>query len=210
MDIAEKILRAKADLDEVYEAGKASCYDTFWDKYQDYGNRYWYDYAFAGDYWDDETFKPKYPPAVLDGNRMFCHSRITYVPKIIADSCMCGSLFEGSIVKTVGEFEIPYGFDEDDYDGSKTFKYANYLENITIRGEMNCSVSFESCPHLSRESIESIIASLSDKTTGKTLTLNISAVDCAFETIEGNEDGEASEEWAALVATKPNWTISMI
>ena len=39
MDIAEKVLRAKTDLDDVYEAGKKAEYDAFWDEYQDYGNR---------------------------------------------------------------------------------------------------------------------------------------------------------------------------
>lgn len=65
MSIAEKILRAKADLDAVYEAGKAqgggsdSYYDTFWDNYQDYGTRTDYTNGF-GSCWTKETFKPKY------------------------------------------------------------------------------------------------------------------------------------------------------
>lgn len=60
MTIAEKITRAKADYDEVYEAGRKSEYDTFWDAYQDNGNRADYSNAFAGKGWTDETFKPKY------------------------------------------------------------------------------------------------------------------------------------------------------
>ena len=59
MDIAEKVLRAKTDFDDVYEAGKKAEYDVFWDGVQDYGNRDNYSQAFAYA-WNDESFKPKY------------------------------------------------------------------------------------------------------------------------------------------------------
>ena len=81
MTIAEKLIRAKTDLDEVYtagyekgksevipsgdysqgfEAGKQAEYDAFWDAFQDSGNRTDYNYAFAGSGWRAGNFKPKY------------------------------------------------------------------------------------------------------------------------------------------------------
>lgn len=65
MTIAEKITRAKADYDEVYEAGKAagsdSQYDTFWDAFQQNGTRTNYARAFYENVgWNATTFRPKY------------------------------------------------------------------------------------------------------------------------------------------------------
>jgi hypothetical protein len=64
-------------------------------------------------------------------------------------------------------------------------------------------------PYLTKESIESFINALSSKATNKILTLNKDAVNRAFETTTGADDGESSEEWNNLVATKSNWTITL-
>jgi hypothetical protein len=47
-------------VDEVFEAGKKSEYDAFWDAYQDNGNRTNYSNGFSGIGWNSETFVPKY------------------------------------------------------------------------------------------------------------------------------------------------------
>lgn len=76
MSIAEQIIRAKTDYDEVYaagveagklqggydegyEEGKQAEYDRFWDNYQQNGERVDYTNGF-GSCWTKETFKPKY------------------------------------------------------------------------------------------------------------------------------------------------------
>lgn len=53
------------------EDGKQAEYDRFWDAYQQNGNRKEYRYAFGGDGWTDETFKPKYDLKPTGGNNMF-------------------------------------------------------------------------------------------------------------------------------------------
>jgi hypothetical protein len=75
MTIADKVRRAKTDLDEVhaagveegkalggytkgYEDGKRAEYDAFWDTVQNYGNRTDYGKAFLG--WNCEYIRPKY------------------------------------------------------------------------------------------------------------------------------------------------------
>lgn len=84
MTIADKILRAKSDYDAVHEAGyekgKAEgggkFYDEFWDAYQNGGNRRKYNYAFSGEGWTAETFKPKYPIIATDGSYAFDGAKI--------------------------------------------------------------------------------------------------------------------------------------
>jgi hypothetical protein len=94
MTIAEKITRAKADYDEVYtagyekgksEGGGDNHYDTFWDLYQQNGNRSDYLRAFAGVGWTDKTFKPKYSIRPNNANAMFSFSKIKNLKKLLSD-----------------------------------------------------------------------------------------------------------------------------
>lgn len=62
---------------------------------------------------------------------------------------------------------------------------------------------------LSKANLISIINALSKDTSGLSATLSKYAVDKAFETSEGANDGSASAEWEALIATKPNCTINL-
>lgn len=86
MTIAEKLLRAKQDFDEVYskgyekgksEGGSDSYYDKFWDSQQNFGNRTKYEYLYAGYGWNDVTFDPKYDIRPTSAEYMFYNSRIT-------------------------------------------------------------------------------------------------------------------------------------
>lgn len=92
---------------------------------------------------------------------------------------------------------------------SSPFNACSKLANIAVAGVIGYSLSFQWCP-LTAASITSIINALSDTVTGQTLTLNLTAVNTAFETSSGAADGSTSAEFAALVATKTNWTITMI
>lgn len=84
------------------------------------------------------------------------------------------------------------------------------LINLTIGGTIGQDgFSVKDSPLLTRASITSIINALSDTTSGLTATLSLAAVNKAFQTIEAENDGSMSSEWLALVATKPNWTISL-
>lgn len=71
MSIADRITRAKSDLNEVYNAGieqgKQDEKDAFWNSYQNYGNRTNYDYAFCvkgnsdiNIIWNENNFNPIY------------------------------------------------------------------------------------------------------------------------------------------------------
>ena len=103
-------------------------------------------------------------------------------------------------------------------DGSNTFTTDSWgapfyncfeLKNITIQGKFGWTISFSACP-LTKASIISIVTALLDTASGKTLTLKLTAVQKAFETAEGANDGNTSEEWLNLAATKSNWTITLV
>jgi hypothetical protein len=67
-----------------------------------------------------------------------------------------------------------------------------------VIGQKNFNVHWS--PKLSKASIESIINALSSTTSGLTVTISKTAKEAVFTT----------EEWATLIATKPNWTISLV
>lgn len=77
MTTAEKLLRAKQDFDDVYEAGVniGSDYDKFWDIKQQKGKRTNYSKFFAD--WKDELFIPKYEfGKISNAYQMFFNSKI--------------------------------------------------------------------------------------------------------------------------------------
>lgn len=83
------------------------------------------------------------------------------------------------------------------------------LANIIFAGVIANDLNLQWCP-LSKASISNITGCLSNTATGKTLTLKKTAVQKAFETASGENDGDTSAEWLALAATRNNWTISLV
>ena len=84
------------------------------------------------------------------------------------------------------------------------------LQNITFEGELKASFNVGWSALLSKSSIQNIFSCLSNTATEQTLTLSKTAVNNAFETSSGLADGSTSQEWLNLVATKTNWTISLV
>lgn len=209
MSIAEKITRAKADLDEVYAAGKQAEYDAFWDGLQDYGNRYDYASGFNNVGWTDATFKPKYDIVVRgNGYGVFSYSRFTELKKTVdvTQATSIGAMFYTcTILKTINRLVVAESTRFD-----STFGNCHALENLTIEGTIGQNgFNVQWSTKLSKASITSIIDALSTTTSGLTVTLSQTAVNNAFATSEGAADGSTSEEWLALVATRSNWTISL-
>ena len=76
MSIAEKLTQIAENEQKVYEAGKNAEWNTFWDSYQDYGNRTDYTYDFYKNAkWNDNNFKPKYN-IVLSGSTSYVFNGI--------------------------------------------------------------------------------------------------------------------------------------
>ncbi len=214
--------------------GMQTEYDRFWDSYQSNGEKTAYNYAFSYAHWNDETYKPKYKPTPVNASYMFTNTRITDT-KIDVDFsnatnmnyCFLGAYYVKHIgtvdtrkaknsitqlfaycraLKTIDKLIL---LDDGSQTFSSFFLENNALQNIVIEGVIGNSISFQYSP-LSKESITSVVNSLSSTASGKTATFKLSAVNTAFETAPGVADGSTSEEFAALAATKTNWTITMV
>ena len=71
MSIAEKLTTIAENEQKVYDAGKKSQYDEFWDSFQENGNRTAYNQAFHFRGWTPENFKPKYNLQPTNAYQMF-------------------------------------------------------------------------------------------------------------------------------------------
>lgn len=214
-------------VNEVYEKGKQAEYDKFWDSYQENGNKTNYNGAFCGYGWTKDNFKPKYPIKPKQACYMFYWTRPEIdLSQIDIDFSECTELQATFMSSNIPRIDVII-------DGSKTTTCANIfgynphikyikgfisnananwatafinarnLEHIVFSGEIGKSISFAQSTLLDKESIQSIISCLSSNTSGTTLTLSKTAVNNAFE------GGSTGTEWLNLVATKPNWTISL-
>ena len=98
----------------------------------------------------------------------------------------------------------------DTYFDTTMFRYCSGLTHCVFEGTIGkggLNLSF--CTSLDYESIMSIFRSLSSTTSGLTVTLSRTAVNKAFETSPGANDGTTSQDWNDFVASRSNWTISL-
>ena len=236
MSIADKLLTIAENARKLFDAGKKSEYDKFWDSYQMNGKRTYYDAAFGsmnsaysegGKIWTDDTFYPKYDIIAKNVSNMFCRSEITNIKQRLIE---CGiswidnatSLYYAfSHAKTshipdlsnTAKTNIQNAFRENENlvcTATSAFNNTPNLEHVIFYGTIGNSLSLNVSPKLDKASITSAINILSTTISGKTLTLSKSAVNNAFETAEGLADGTTSTEWATLIADKSNWTISLV
>lgn len=268
MNIAEKITRAKADYDAVYDGGKEKAfakvepinteleqilygkdtggrgfYDEFWDEFQQNGNRTDYEGAFAGYGWNAKVLKPKYNlTKVNQGSNMFWSNKnemdlveVLSNAGIVLDTStisnasnmfsFCNFTRIGVMdftklyaeaysiflsckkLKTIDKIILP----DRAFNYNSWFNGCDALENITIEGIIRSNgFNIKSSSKLSKASITSIINALSSTTSGLSITLSNTAVNKAFETSDGANDGSTSADWNALIAPKSNWTISLV
>lgn len=227
--------RAQGGYTEGFDAGRQAEYDAFWDTYQFNGTKKDYKYAFSYYGWADSIFKPKYDIKPEDASSMFTNTYIVDLAGIIKergivfDTSMAKSLrytFSNSgrlktvpVVDTRSATDTVYLFAYSQVlesvekiilkeDGSNTFDYwfngCTKLANVTFEGVIGQNLNISYTKVLSHGSIVSIISALSTETTDKTVTLSKTAVNNAFE------GGSTGSEWLDLIATKSNWTISLV
>jgi hypothetical protein len=248
MTITEQITRAKADYDEVYQAGKKAEYDAFWDSYQQNGERTDYRYAFCGIGWTENNLRPKHPIKVVgDAGNMFTRcgmrrkkaidlshlqldlSEVTSFESGLHDACITNVtlVFSEKIIKLNSVFNQGFGGNigtgatvklmfyvpNPACSWTSGFAYAYLLTELILLDGTKIGVNgfnVQWSNNLSHDSIVSIINALSTTTSGLTVTLSKTAVNKAFETSDGANDGSTSTEWTTLIATKSNWTISLV
>lgn len=206
--------------DEAFEAGKQAEYEAFWNS----ALTDFYDgtYAFSGRPWTDATFRPPKKLTLQQNcNGCFYASRMTDIMPYVEFGKVTSlyQAFESSKIK-----QIPYidcsnveslskSFNSaniESIDGltvaastrySSVFNYATNLKHVIFSGTIGQNgLSLADSTLLDKESITSIINALSATTSGLSVTLSATAVNNAFTT----------DEWNTLIATKPNWTISLM
>lgn len=208
--------------DTVVQAGGDNHYDAFWNAFQANGTRTDYQHAFRSG-WTNDIFNPKYPLRPTNATSMFAATTIT--KHIDVDTSACTELtnmFSGANGPTsIGTIDTRSATTLNQTfafmgsvntieklilkdDGSQTFSeqcfaWDGKLTNIVIEGTIGNTVSFIGCYSLSKASATSIINALSSTASGKKLSIQ-SSVKTRF----------TSTEWNNLVATKPNWTISLL
>lgn len=198
MSISEKLITIAENEVKVYEAGKKSEWDAFWDAYQNYGQRVQYPNAFY--VWDDICFKPKYPirfGTAVSSNDTFSYSSITEIPvDIIVEEGfnLNPAFYYCQQLHTVKKIVISENSTVDNH----TFDGCRNLTSIRFEGTIGQSINFQWSP-LVKASVESIFSALSTTSSGKTLTLS-----------SGSKGEFTTSEWNALVETRPNWNISVV
>ena len=214
-----------------FDAGKQAEYDAFWDAYQQNGKRTNYAYAFGGDGWRTAAlFKPKYDLKPINANCMFAYGSLTGcdLKNLLESSGVVLDTSQTTNFKYFLQYSSPFRIPELDTraannlndmvhnanvatidklilrdDGSQEIhsiiRFSPGLENIVIEGVIGSNVNLSESIKLTKASIESIMNALSDISASKTLQLSKTAVNNAFTT----------DAWNALVASKPNWTITL-
>lgn len=139
---------------------------------------------------------------------LFRQSNITHIPALkFTEALNFQHLFNGCAnLHTIDELDI----------GEKAtyiyqmFNGCSALENVIFKGTLQCNgLTLNNSTKLSKASIESLINCLSASTSGLSVTLSSASVKKAFETSSGANDGNTSDEWKNLIATKSNWTITL-
>lgn len=214
MNISEKLTTIAENQKKVFDAGKKTQYDKFWDVFQDFGETLVgidasrYNYAFSYNKFDDNTFSPKYPILISSngshmtgafrGNTLITNTKVpirisTNNPQI--EVYMNGSFMDCTNLETIVELY----FGEKAYTTDSCFQNCTSLKNLNITGTIIKNFNVKWCP-LTKESIESVINALSEDVSDQTVSFSKTAKERAF----------TDDEWSSLIATKPNWSFSLV
>ena len=231
MSIAEKLQTIAETEQKVYDAGKSkgieegkkSEYDAFWDSYQSYGNATYYSHRFAGQGWNDVTFKPKYNIRVVgSADRMFRGTGSLNLRQRLLD---CGVTMDTS-KGTSFQYAFSHGkiteLPKLDFSGTTTVDATLsgdtkliYIEEMVVHENLKYSSPFNNCTSLehlivtgtigqngfdvsacplSHDSLMSIINALKSGVSGLTVTL-------------GSTNLAKLTDAEKAIATQKGWTL---
>lgn len=181
--------------------GMQTEYDRFWDRLQNNGELLEDgSNLFSGAYWDDEIYNPKYTIKTNSFTNAFRISNITDT-KVTIDFSTGTGTYVFYLAKKLKR--VPKIIVNKDIVFTGWFEYCSALEEIRFEGTIGKTIAFSQSTKLSKASILNIFSVLSGTVTGQTLTLPTTAVTNAF-------GSTTATEWTNLVATKTNWTISLV
>lgn len=225
MSIAEKLQTIAENEQLVYnagyekgksEGGGSAEYDKLWDTLQENGNRRSYQYAFYNTSltWTDEIYNPKYP-IICDNSTAYTATSIFHGNSKITDTkvpiTIIGTRMDNTFMNCTRLKRIPSLTVENLTRIVNAFQNCTSLETLIMHGVLDVDgLDLHWSTNLSKESIESIIGTLSTETENKAITLSKVAVNSAFETADGLNDGENSKAWNDLVGLRYMWSISLV
>lgn len=234
MSIAEKFEIIADEVYEVgYEQGKQDQYDTFWDNYQENGNRGNYQCAFAGKGWNAETFKPKYNIVpTTNASHMFREALedidlVEYLSKlgVTLDFSQCTRFIEAFYYvrfKRIGVVDTRSATDLTNIFAYPTNKFETIdLLKLKDDGTQTFGAnSFRNATGLKNITIEGVIGSNFDiryspltKASIESIVSRLSAT-ASGKTVTFSKSAVNSafttDEWTNLIQPYSNWTISFI
>ena len=187
--------------------GKEAEYNTFWDRYQNKGNKSSYAYAFYSTRWNESNYKPKYNIIPSNSNSIFMQTGVkdTLVPIDITNVTGGNSvnMFQyTSNLETINKLIVN---ETNDY--TKCFISCKGLKNITFEGTIGRSISFADCP-LSVESMKNVIEHLKDYSEDETNRgkYTITFSDSCWRNLEASGAAEDGDTWENYVI-KLGWLI---
>ena len=140
----------------------------------------------------------------------FIGSTITTVPELDLTGASTVIALQGaSALKTVPKFILKKTGNQN-FQKNNSFRDCTALEHIIFEGLITSGDLDLHWSPLDKESLTSVVNCLATTTENLTVTLSLNAVNKAFETSEGANDGITSTEWATLEGTKTNWTITLL
>jgi hypothetical protein len=213
---------------EGVEVGREAERSEFWDKLTQNNTRIKYNYPFVE--WTDEMYKPPYTLKPHSANQMYCRTRMVEgVYNNPPDLSQCRfadqMFFDNTTITKIPLLDLHYLYNtpvqmlsgpiqwiegvilNDAATLGGMFNFAT-LKHVIFLFEAKKNITLAKCVDLDKESIDSVMDSLSTTTEGLSVTFSIKAVNKAYETSEGANDGSTSEEWKSKVEAKPNWTIA--
>ena len=231
MTLAEKLTKVAENVSKVFQAGKKSQYDEFWDNFQQNGNRKIYISCF-GSGWTAETLKPKYTIKPTNANMMFYSnvgesliledarnfpldfSECTNANYGIArlHSTIFGTL---NFEKCTNTQNLFYSHDnanhgvrtiEEFKSSEKTVFNANTFQNATFLTNINMTGTVASNIDFSKCTL---LTNASIGSVVLALKQNFSGKTATFSDAAVTNAFD-EEEWRYLTDTRPSWTISRV
>jgi len=194
----------KDKISEVFDAGKRTEHDEFWESFQQGGERSGYVYGFSGKHWTDDLYAPKYPITTSTYAGMYRNSAITdtIVPITFLKANTSGVFENADSLETIRSITV-----DENQTFSSWFTNCTFLKNISF---VNCVIGNDIDLHwspLSKESVENVVSALSDTAEGKTITFN----DARMYAIHNEQcDKGIYTWWDDLRATKSNWYFELL
>lgn len=199
--------------------------DAFWDAFQNYGNRTYCRYLFAGDGWTKEFFKPKYSIKPTNARGMFDHNPIDNIYDILDNLGLTIDFSECTEVRDL--FNTSYmtriGICDFSKVVSMTSTFASCkavtIEKVVFNENVSYSSTFTGCTDLCSLHAEGIIGKGGLNFSWSPLLDNTSVqsvIDClkdltgttsATITFHANTKAAMTETQIAQITSK-NWTLA--